>query len=299
MASKTTEGVQEHLKYQTWTLKVPIHCRGCERKVKRVLHSIHGVFTSSIDTKQHKVTVTGDVDSETLIKKLVRSGKQAELWPKKKSGKANKKDGENANNDPKENHAQEDQAAAATGKAEKDIKSAENEGADYSGDEEENSSPEADDKAREAKAAEGGGEGGGGGKKKKKRKKKKTGQNAVSADQAGKDTNTDSDHHRVAGGDAASISPASSSMYPPPDHFADHEFLLPISHYAPVMFSSASNSNGGLSYYWCATPIHHSLLYSHEVGLHPPPDLIDSYHDRVHDPYDYDDDDDEVGCSIM
>ena len=49
-----------------------------------------GVYTTVIDSQQHKVTVTGNVDSETLLKKLLRSGKHAELWPaeKKTSGKS-------------------------------------------------------------------------------------------------------------------------------------------------------------------------------------------------------------------
>ncbi|KAK1264962.1 hypothetical protein QJS04_geneDACA017029 [Acorus gramineus] len=38
MANK--EEASEPLKYQTWVLKVPIHCEGCKRKVKKVLHSI-------------------------------------------------------------------------------------------------------------------------------------------------------------------------------------------------------------------------------------------------------------------
>lgn len=40
-----------------------------------------GVYNIDIDLRQHKVVVTGDVDSETLIKKLVKTGKHAELWP--------------------------------------------------------------------------------------------------------------------------------------------------------------------------------------------------------------------------
>ncbi|XP_077240362.1 uncharacterized protein LOC143881260 [Tasmannia lanceolata] len=42
-----------------------------------------GVSDIKIDLKQDKVTVTGNVDAETLIKKLVKSGKHAELWPEK------------------------------------------------------------------------------------------------------------------------------------------------------------------------------------------------------------------------
>ncbi|KAA8530636.1 hypothetical protein F0562_005430 [Nyssa sinensis] len=39
-----------------------------------------GVYKVNIDAEQHKVTVTGSVDSATLIKKLGRSGKHAEVW---------------------------------------------------------------------------------------------------------------------------------------------------------------------------------------------------------------------------
>lgn len=40
--------------------------------------------------KQQKVVVTGNVDSETLIKKLVKTGKHAELWPEKADSKEKK-----------------------------------------------------------------------------------------------------------------------------------------------------------------------------------------------------------------
>lgn len=43
-----------------------------------------GVATTEIDSQQNKVTVTGDVDADTLIKKLAKSGKHAELWPMEK-----------------------------------------------------------------------------------------------------------------------------------------------------------------------------------------------------------------------
>ena len=63
--------------------------------------SCAGVFTTSFDSQQNKVTVKGNVTVETLIKKLVKTGKHAEMWPEKlagkekKSGKAKNKDKEN------------------------------------------------------------------------------------------------------------------------------------------------------------------------------------------------------------
>ncbi|KAJ6816738.1 putative glycine-rich cell wall structural protein 1.0 [Iris pallida] len=83
MAS-TEEETPEPLKYQTWVLRVSIHCEGCSKKVKKVLQGIDGVYKTTIDSQQQKVTVTGNVEPETLIKKLVKTGKHAELWPEPK-----------------------------------------------------------------------------------------------------------------------------------------------------------------------------------------------------------------------
>lgn len=41
------------------------------------------MYQVSIDSDQQKVTISGSVDSATLIKKLVRAGKHAELWSQK------------------------------------------------------------------------------------------------------------------------------------------------------------------------------------------------------------------------
>ncbi|XP_014510893.1 heavy metal-associated isoprenylated plant protein 37 [Vigna radiata var. radiata] len=71
------------LKIQTCVLKVNIHCDGCKHKVKKLLQRIEGVYQVQIDAEQQKVTVSGSVDSATLIKKLVRAGKYAELWSQK------------------------------------------------------------------------------------------------------------------------------------------------------------------------------------------------------------------------
>ncbi|KAJ8570224.1 hypothetical protein K7X08_006801 [Anisodus acutangulus] len=68
------------LKIQTCVLRVNIHCDGCKQKVKKLLQRIEGVFQVNIDSEQQKVTVSGSVDSGTLIKKLVKAGKHAELW---------------------------------------------------------------------------------------------------------------------------------------------------------------------------------------------------------------------------
>ncbi|GLT28934.1 hypothetical protein SLA2020_038360 [Shorea laevis] len=84
------ENPEPPLKYKTWVLKVSIHCEGCKKKVKKILTNIEGVYTTDIDLRQHKVTVIGNVDADTLIKKLVKAGRHAELWPEKADQKEKK-----------------------------------------------------------------------------------------------------------------------------------------------------------------------------------------------------------------
>lgn len=78
----------EVLKLKTHLLKVNIHCDGCKLRVKRLLHRIQGVLSVEVDVEKQKVTVQANVDSSTLIKKLRRAGKHAEVWPDKPSNQA-------------------------------------------------------------------------------------------------------------------------------------------------------------------------------------------------------------------
>ncbi|CAO2822001.1 unnamed protein product [Amaranthus hypochondriacus] len=80
----TKSGDTSHfLKYNTWVLKVPIHCLGCKREVKKLLQRIDGVYSTTIDSQQQKVTVSGNIDSEILVKKLQKTGKHAEILNEK------------------------------------------------------------------------------------------------------------------------------------------------------------------------------------------------------------------------
>lgn len=73
------DGDVKFLKIQTCVLKVNIHCDGCKQKVKKLLQKIDGVYTTTVDGDQGKVTVSGDVDPSALIKRLAKSGKHAVL----------------------------------------------------------------------------------------------------------------------------------------------------------------------------------------------------------------------------
>ncbi|XP_075476258.1 heavy metal-associated isoprenylated plant protein 32-like [Primulina tabacum] len=80
---------EEFLKIQTCVLKVNIHCDGCKQKVKKILQKIDGVYTTNIDSEQGKVTVSGNIDPATLIKKLTKNGKHAEIWGVSKANNNN------------------------------------------------------------------------------------------------------------------------------------------------------------------------------------------------------------------
>ncbi|XP_061345348.1 heavy metal-associated isoprenylated plant protein 23 [Gastrolobium bilobum] len=66
---------------QTVELKVRMDCDGCELKVKKTLSSLSGVKSVEINRKQQKVTVTGYVEPNKVLKKAKSTGKKAEIWP--------------------------------------------------------------------------------------------------------------------------------------------------------------------------------------------------------------------------
>lgn len=56
-----------------------IHCEGCEKKVKKLLKEIDGVYSTKTDAKQGTVAVLGNVDPSLLINKLAKNNKPAVL----------------------------------------------------------------------------------------------------------------------------------------------------------------------------------------------------------------------------
>ncbi|CAN7058724.1 unnamed protein product [Brassica rapa subsp. trilocularis] len=75
--SRMPRNVYEPLK--TYFLKVNINCHGCNRKVKKTLRKVEGVYSVDIDTDQQAVIVRGNLDPEILVKKLNSRGKYAKL----------------------------------------------------------------------------------------------------------------------------------------------------------------------------------------------------------------------------
>ncbi|CAN6471239.1 unnamed protein product [Victoria cruziana] len=65
---------------QVVVLKVSIHCKGCEMKVRKHISRMEGVSSFTIDAKTKKVTIAGDV-SPTGVLQSVSRVKYAQFWP--------------------------------------------------------------------------------------------------------------------------------------------------------------------------------------------------------------------------
>ncbi|XP_038681246.1 heavy metal-associated isoprenylated plant protein 36-like [Tripterygium wilfordii] len=287
MASESAEDDPGHgeLKYQTWVLKVSIHCEGCKKKVKKVLQGIDGVYTTVIDSQQHKVTVTGNVDAETLIKKLLKSKKHAELWPESKSEE--KKSGKSKNKNEKNNNGNQKDPKDVQEKGDVDVVKPEN-----AAKKDMDQPPQEPDKEFDDKEKAGGGSTGGGGKKKKKKGKKGNSNN----DGGGGGGNPGDAPHPTPtpagnGSSVPTLDPAppkpSTNHGPPPQHV----YPYPPVYYAPEPYEVLSYSNvypsSSASYY--APPMHaYSNSYRPSQRYLPPSDPIHDFSDE-----------DARGCFIM
>ncbi|KAE9615867.1 hypothetical protein Lal_00017417 [Lupinus albus] len=301
------------LKYKTWVLRVLIHCDGCKKKVKKVLHGIDGVYTTDVDSQQHKVTVTGNVEAETLIKKLERTGKFAELWPEIKPPQ--KKDNNNNNNnsakskgsdnnnkmDKKEDNKKKNNEPVG------DASNNSNDGCIDIPDEEESDKEDHNDECKDIPG--GGGSGGGdsseGGKKKKKKKKKNKGNgnddsappnNGVVGGGGKEEESSKVDAGQVPSNKAISV--ASREIIGPPIH--QHAYPYPQQMYYSLPLP---NQPYGLSYntsypassasYYVDAPMHaYNIPYPHLPPPPPPSHIINHYGDDNDAGY-------EGGCSIM
>ncbi|KAK9691504.1 hypothetical protein RND81_09G201100 [Saponaria officinalis] len=73
---------------QTVVLKVKMSCGGCSGAVKRVLDKMEGVESYDINMEEQKVTVKGDVQPETVLQTVSKTGKKTELWEETTETKA-------------------------------------------------------------------------------------------------------------------------------------------------------------------------------------------------------------------
>ncbi|KAG0585294.1 hypothetical protein KC19_2G001800 [Ceratodon purpureus] len=60
-----------------------MHCEGCANTVKRACARIPGVAKYTVDYPAQKVTVTGNVNRDQVLKRILKTGKHAEVEPEK------------------------------------------------------------------------------------------------------------------------------------------------------------------------------------------------------------------------
>ncbi|KAA8534215.1 hypothetical protein F0562_031592 [Nyssa sinensis] len=67
----------------TFVIKLNMYCLclGCQKKMTKQIKEVHGVHSFAIDADEGKVTVSGTVHPNTLLMKLQKDGKKAELLP--------------------------------------------------------------------------------------------------------------------------------------------------------------------------------------------------------------------------
>nr|GME08125.1 heavy metal-associated isoprenylated plant protein 21-like [Ipomoea batatas] len=66
---------------QTVEIKVKMDCDGCERRVKSAVKNMKGVKSVEVNRKQSRVTVSGFIDPNKVLRKVKSTGKRAEMWP--------------------------------------------------------------------------------------------------------------------------------------------------------------------------------------------------------------------------
>lgn len=67
-------------RHQVVVLRVSIHCKGCEGKVRKHISKMEGVTSFSIDFATKKVTIIGDVTPLGVLASVSKV-KNAQLWP--------------------------------------------------------------------------------------------------------------------------------------------------------------------------------------------------------------------------
>ncbi|CAK8540159.1 unnamed protein product [Lathyrus sativus] len=72
---------KKHKPMQTVEIKVKMDCDGCERRVRSSVSHMSGVKEVDVNREQSKVTVTGYVDRNKVLKKVQSTGKRAKFWP--------------------------------------------------------------------------------------------------------------------------------------------------------------------------------------------------------------------------
>ncbi|KAK9122396.1 hypothetical protein Syun_020013 [Stephania yunnanensis] len=61
-------------------MKVPLYSYGCERKVKKALSQLRGIYSVNVDYKRQKVTVWGICDKQDVLEKIKSKRRETRFW---------------------------------------------------------------------------------------------------------------------------------------------------------------------------------------------------------------------------
>ncbi|KAL6496235.1 hypothetical protein OROGR_029493 [Orobanche gracilis] len=79
LIEEKSESSSHHSPEQVVVLRVSLHCRGCERKLRKHLSRLEGVKSYNIEFASKKVTVTGNVTPLGVLTSICKV-KNAQLW---------------------------------------------------------------------------------------------------------------------------------------------------------------------------------------------------------------------------
>ncbi|KAI0501886.1 hypothetical protein KFK09_016831 [Dendrobium nobile] len=72
-------------------LKVGMHCQECIKAIKKAIKKIEDIETYRVDAELNKITVTGNVTAEEVVKVLQKIGKTATSWNEEENSVLNGK----------------------------------------------------------------------------------------------------------------------------------------------------------------------------------------------------------------
>ncbi|KAJ7528172.1 hypothetical protein O6H91_02G032400 [Diphasiastrum complanatum] len=116
------EETKSEKKSETVVLKVEIHCNECLRKIQRAITKIDGVESINYDLKEKKVTLSGKINPQNVLKTVKKTGKQVQMLQPKETKEADKKDSEKKESGSKESGKKDSDKKDAPGKAGEDSK---------------------------------------------------------------------------------------------------------------------------------------------------------------------------------
>ncbi|KAH9317574.1 hypothetical protein KI387_019343 [Taxus chinensis] len=70
----------ENVKAQEVEMRVPLYSFGCERKIRKALSHIKGLYSVEAELEHQKVTVVGMVDRNEVLEAIRAKRKEAQFW---------------------------------------------------------------------------------------------------------------------------------------------------------------------------------------------------------------------------